>query len=208
MPDVDIPDLDALLATDPFVKRSILSAEQLQALEASLGVTLPPDYRALALRYDLATLGSEGFRFAPDPPYLPHASGYVQALQAQLDGRNSPFMQLFNMRLVITVGSYEDECILALAVDTAITAAGVTTQPYGSLWLYDPMDPDPARRASAVFDFVSSSFTQAVHMMYYAKYVIAHAASEQPDELFAALQAIDPAIERHIFWRDWLSMLK
>lgn len=209
--------LDALVSADQFVRPSDLSPAQWETLESEMGAVFQPDYRDLALRYDLTTVEVAFTRFSP-PGALSSEEGLLEALRSAYNPEDFPFARLYQTRQVVPVGSDYAERYFMLALDQ--TSA---RYPKGTLWLFDPLgpgapNPDTPEASAPAFTPVSSSFSQALHMAYLANALyrgVGGMAKLDGDpttpawqaNLFERLAAIDPAIRRHAYWREWIAAM-
>ncbi|HLY31584.1 MAG TPA: SMI1/KNR4 family protein [Ktedonobacterales bacterium] len=215
MPMAGLPPLDALLAADSFVRPSALQLPQWQELERELAITFPADYRELALRYDLATAEAAFTRFAP-PATGSGEDGLLVGLRLSYNPDDSPFATFYRARQVIPVGVDYAERYFVLVVGQAQQRQR-TPYPYGSLWLFDPVDPSAPNPTASVFQPVSSSFAQALHMAYYANSLYrgktADSLAGDPHSsawqtaLFNRLTTLDTAIRKQSYWREWIAAM-
>jgi hypothetical protein len=200
---MDIASLDALLSEYGGrigVPPSRVGAADLQALEAELQMTLPPDFKDLALRYDLAALEVHFSHFSPS---FATARGLAGAWRAAYDKREVPFADAYRQWGVLPVGDDWSDLQLLMAVRDSRASTPPGTQqtylPYGSIWAFDRED------RTRGLEFASSSFSQAVHgaLLLQGLKDPLMSGKVTVDEAVQALEAVDPAIRGHPYWRRW-----
>jgi hypothetical protein len=222
---VEIPTLDALLAdyatrttawliTDVKLAPSPVTTGELERIDADLGIRLPPDYKTLALNYNLAAIDFNFSRFYP-PVVRP--MGLFAAFDALLNGGAYPFEEEYRRWGVVPVGEdqWQNELVLAVRQSSEpqegqareMTHPLASTRPYGTIWAFYPDEMDSSLRYR--FEFVGSSFAQVLHMCLLCWHVSTYRREGQvammgKDELRDALATIDPTVSETPYWRLWI----
>ena len=205
---------------------SPLSPAKVDQLEADLGLTLPADYRALALTYDLGVIAVYFSRFHPtfkrdlldalrfafrDPANPDMSEGYATW---------SRYAQEYRAWGVIPVGDdfLQRELVLTvrgcapLATDARIERhvipyreMAAIARPVGSVWAFQPSN------HAGGFTFVSSTFTQALWSALYLRVRLRPSPDDDPlmdpDAALATLATHDPAIVGAPYWRTWARLM-
>lgn len=224
---MEVPTLDALLANYATWKTaqfgavvpltpSPVTTGELARIEADLGIRLPPDYRALALRYNLAAIEFNFSRFFP-PVLRLRPMGLFDAFNALLNSGEYPFDEEYRRWGVVPVGedNWQNELVLAVRQPAEpregqpreMTHPLAATRPYGTVWGFYPDEMHPTLRYT--FEFIGSSFSQALHLCLLCWRVSAHRREEptatvSEGELRDALATIDPAVPERPYWDVWV----
>jgi SMI1/KNR4 family protein SUKH-1 len=225
---MEIPRLDALLADYAAWRAHFPDAipltpspttlDEFARIEAELGVTLPADYQALALRYNLAAVEFNYSQFFP--PVSRRVGDTIplfDAFVALLTDIMYPFSEEHRRWGVAPVAddNWDNVWVIAVRQPTAPQAGApdqpthplAPTRPYGSVWAYYPDEMLPSMRY--IFEYVSASFTQALHMALLCWRVWRDRKEKRgvdvrEADLRDALITIDPTVHATSYWQGWI----
>lgn len=202
---MEVPTLATLL--DDYVRRwhmphSPISPVDLDRLEEELDITLPPDYRDLACRYDLRKVEVYFSSFAPPAPQA--ADDLTRAIWLAMRSDVNPFTTFYNERGVIPVGSdwnQADFVMMVRAPAGMTSGAAQDGRPLGTILAFDWESVAPE------LAYVSMSFGQALHIALYLNSVRSllkgHHLTEP--EALATITAIDRTIDGYDYWTRWIA---
>lgn len=192
--------------------------DELARIQTELHLSLPNDYQALALRYNLAAIE---FNFSSYfPPVVRNVGAnitLIDVFDALLTTDMYPFSEEYRRWGVAPVAQDTWENILVLAMrQPDAPQLGVPdqpafplalTKPYGSVWAFYPDEMLPSMRYT--FEYVSASFTQTLHMALLCWRVWSERKERRlldvrVADLRDALTTIDPTTQTASYWRGWI----
>ncbi len=224
---VDIPTLEELLdkyATWVVRLSSIVpltpsptTPDELARIQTELHLSLPDDYQALALRFNLAAIEFNFSNFFP--PVVRRVGANISLFDAfaiLLTSNTYPFSEEYRSWGVAPVAEDNWGNTLVLAVRQPDTPQlGITdqpmyplTKPYGSVWAFYPDERLPSIRHT--FEYVSASFTQTLHVALLCWRVWGERKERRMldvhiGELRDALTTIDPTTQTASYWQGWIN---